>query len=256
MLLRNLFALSALAALLTGCFASTNYDLPAPIALTQGSRLAAQQANLRIQEQLGAGGDFHPGDLVRISFPYLPTLNSDQRVQPSGFISPPLLDPIQTRGLTAAQLQQRLEQLYEPKLERPSVELAMVEYNQKPAPPEYFVLGEVIRPGAIAYREGTTLLEAIARAGGSNRQAKLSTVVVAEPRGEQMLARLVDVEALFSGHDDGRQRTLDYISPYTVIIVPPTNLVLSADRSETIRRVLGFTGFGTGFRIGLGGENN
>ncbi|HEV2746188.1 MAG TPA: SLBB domain-containing protein [Allosphingosinicella sp.] len=253
--LKHLVAAIALTLTLSGCLASTNYA-PGEIALTPSSRTAAQQANARIEAALGAGGDFRPGDLVRISFPYLPALDADQRVQPSGFITPPLLDPIQTRGMTAAQLQQRLERLYQPKLERPVVAVAMVEYNRKPEPPEYFVLGEVIRPGAVEYREGTTLLEAIARAGGANRQAKLSTVVLVEPRGEQMVARLIDVDAMLGGRGDGLPRRMDYVGPNTVIIVPPTNLLLSAERSETIRRIIGFTGFGTGFRIGLGNENN
>lgn len=244
--------LIGLLALLPGCFASTNYDLPAEIELTQSSRITAAEASRRIEEALGANGDFSPGDLVRISFPYLPTLDAEQRVQPSGFISPPLLGPVQTRGMTAADLQQRLERLYEPKLERPTVAVSLVEYNQKPQPPEYFVLGEVIRPGAVPYREGATLLEAIARAGGANREANLRTVVVVEPAGDHLVARLVDIDALLSGR--GGARELDYISPFTVVIVPPTNLVLSADRSAAIRRVLGFSGFSSSLRIG--GVNN
>lgn len=249
MSIKHLLAFCALALSLSGC-ASTNYDLPARIDVDQTSRIAAEQASQRIERALAADGDFKPGDLVRISFPYLPSLDSEQRVQPSGEITPPLLDPIQTRGLTAGQLQQRLERLYEPKLERPHVTLALAEYNRKPEPPEYFVLGEVIRPGALPYREGATVLEALARAGGANRDANLRTVVLIEPAGDHLNARLVDIQGLLSGPRDGGSREIGYISPYSVIIVPPTNLVLSADRAETIRRVIGFGNFSTGLRIG------
>ena len=251
---RFLSLLCAVAAMLSGCFASANYDLPARIELNQASRVAAREASRKIEEALGADGDFKSGDLVRISFPYLPTLDADQRVQPSGYISPPLLDPIQTRGLTAAQLQERLERLYRPKLERPVVALSLVEYNQKPAAPEYFVIGEVLRPGAIVWRDGTTLIEAIARAGGANRLAKLSNVVVIEPVGDHLDARLVDYDALLTGREDGGPREVDFIGPNTVIIIPPTNLVLAAERGETIRRIIGFGGFSTSVRIG--GSNN
>ena len=249
MSIKHLFAICGLTIVLAGC-ASPNYDLPARIAVNQDSRAAAAEASAKIERALGAEGDFKPGDLVRISFPYLPTLDSEQRVQPSGVINPPLLGPIQTRGLTSVQLQQRLEELYEPKLERPHVAVTLAEYNRKPEPPEYFVLGEVITPGALPYRPGATVLEALARAGGANRRANLRTVVVIEPAGDHLNAKLVDIQALLSGARNGGGREIGFISPYSVVIVPPTNLVLSADRAEAIRRVIGFGNFSTGMRIG------
>jgi protein involved in polysaccharide export with SLBB domain len=243
----RLLLIVLLAALLGGC-AKVNYDLPATIQIDQPSRQAAQAASVRLETNLGADGDFQPGDLVRISFPYMPTLDAEQRVQPSGFISPPLLAPIQTRGLTAGTLQQRLQQAYKSKLRHPHVAISLVEYNRKPAPPEFFVLGEVIAPGPKEYREGMTLMEALARAGGANRSANLSKVVVLEPEGDQLVARMVDYQALLTGRGTG-PRVVPVLAPNAIVIVPPTSLTLTADRARQIQSIVGFSGLSSAFLI-------
>jgi protein involved in polysaccharide export with SLBB domain len=244
----RLFLLSLLLIPLGAC-AKLDYDLPATLEVDQPGRYAAQAASKRIEEALGAKGDFQPGDLVRISFPYMPTLDAEQRVQPSGFISPPLLPPLQTRGLTAAALQQRLQEGYKGKLRHPAVGVALVEYNRKPTPPEFFVLGEVIAPGVKEYREGMTLMEALARAGGANRTANLRKVVVVEPDGDQLAARMVDFESLLTGKGLTGPRVVPVVGPNAVVIVPPTNLTLSADRAQQIRSIIGFSGLHAGFPI-------
>jgi protein involved in polysaccharide export with SLBB domain len=247
--LKSLIGLCVLAFALSGCLAKTRYDLPADIGLSAQSLAAAQQASRQLEQELAVSGDFKPGDLVRLSFPYLPTLDSEQRVQASGYISPPLLGPIQTNGQSAADLQALLQRLYRPKLERPIVSVSVVEFNRRPEPPQVFVIGEVIRPGAVEFRAGASWYEALARAGGANRQANLRRVVVITPARDHLQARLVDLQAPLSGPREGGRGEIGYVAPNSIIIVPPTNLVLSAERSETIRRIIGFSGFNTSFRI-------
>jgi protein involved in polysaccharide export with SLBB domain len=244
----KLFLIALLLPLVAAC-ARLEYDLPASFEIDRPSQQAAQLASRNIVDTMGANGDFQPGDLVRISFPYMPTLDTEQRVQPSGFISPPLLPPVQTRGLTAGALQQQLERSYKGKLGRPLVAVALVEYNRKPAPPEFFVLGEVITPGPKEYREGLTLMEALARAGGTNRNANLRKVVVVEPAGDRLAARMVDYESLLTGRGVSGERIVPVLSPGAVVIVPPTNLALSAERSQQIRSIIGFSGLHLGLPL-------
>ena len=221
-----------------GACASVDYDMPATLAVDGPGGDAAELASRRLTEAMGADGDFQTGDLVRISYPYMPALDTEQRVQPSGLISPPLLPPIQTRGLTAADLQRRLEADYVGKLHRPYVAVSLVEYNRKPAVPEFFVLGEVIAPGPKEYREGLTLMEALARAGGANRSANLKKVVVIEPNGETLNTRMIDFQGLLAG----RSNVVPVLSPNAVVIVPPTSLALTASRAQQIRSIVGFSG--------------
>ncbi|WBH17824.1 polysaccharide biosynthesis/export family protein [Sphingomonas radiodurans] len=230
-----------------GCAGPVRYA-PAPeVELTTGSLDLAREAGRMVEDRLNQDGDFHPGDLVRLSFPFTPQLNTDQRVQLSGAISPPLLPPLSIRGMSTAQLQAELEARYRPKLARPTVSVALLEYNRPPPPPEIFVLGEVVKPGNFPYRDGTTPFEGIARAGGGNRDADLSRVVVMTPIGDKLVARMLDLSATLNGST----RPLDYLPPYTVLIVPPTGIARDADRSRQIRQIIGFNGINVGSAVTL-----
>jgi protein involved in polysaccharide export with SLBB domain len=238
--------LTSLAAI-TACAGPLNYA-PAPeIALERSSLDLAREVNRKIEDHLALEGDFHPNDLIRLSFPYFPLLQSDQRVQLSGMISPPLLPPIQTKGLTATQLQSRLTALYRAKLKQPAVAVSVLEYNRPPPAPEIFVLGEVAKPGAFPYRDGINVFEGLARSGGGTRDADLSRVVMLAPDGDRMLARMVDLRAVLKGDS----ATLGYLSPFSILIVPPTTIARDADRSRQIRAIIGFNGVNLGSAVTL-----
>lgn len=234
-------------AILAGCAGPVKYAPQPEIALERTSLGLAREVSRKIEDHLALDGDLHPNDLVRLSFPYFPLLTSDQRVQLSGMISPPLLAPIQTRGVTIAQLQARLTALYRPKLKQPQVALSVLEYNRPPPVPEIFVLGEVTKPGAFPYRDATTLFEGVARAGGGNRDADLRRVVLLAPDGDRMIARMVDLNAVL----DGTTASVAYLSPYSILIVPPTGIARDVDRARQIRAIIGFNGVNIGSAITL-----
>lgn len=245
--MRPILCASLLAIAVAGCVGPVRYA-PAPeVPLTAGSLDLAREASRMVEDRLNQDGDFHPGDLVRLTFPFTPQLNTDQRVQLSGAISPPLLPPLSIRGMTTASLQSRLEALYRPKLARPAVSVALLEYNRPPPPPEIFVLGEVTKPGNFPYRDGTTPFEGIARAGGGNRDADLSRVVVLTPIGNQLVAKMIDLSATLAGST----RPIDYLPPYTILIVPPTGIARDVDRARQIRQIIGFNGVNLGSSVTL-----
>jgi protein involved in polysaccharide export with SLBB domain len=232
---------------IAACAGPLNYA-PAPeIALESSSLDLAREVNRKIEDHLALEGDFHPNDLIRLSFPYFPLLQSDQRVQLSGMISPPLLPPIQTKGLSTTQLQSRLTALYRAKLKQPAVAVSVLEYNRPPPAPEIFVLGEVAKPGAFPYRDGINVFEGLARSGGGTRDADLSRVVLLAPDGDRMLARMVDLRAVLKGDS----ATLGYLSPFSILIVPPTTIARDADRSRQIRAIIGFNGVNLGSAVTL-----
>ncbi|WP_187334611.1 polysaccharide biosynthesis/export family protein [Novosphingopyxis iocasae] len=233
-LMAGLLATSALAS----CAPQLQYDVPASIAVDPGTRDVARQANAMLETYYASRGDFSPNDVVRLTFPYFPVLNTDQRVQLSGFLTPPLLDPVQTRGVSVGELQARLEKLYQPKLEKPVVSVSVVEYANPPPLPQIFVMGEVTNPGAFAYRDGVTMLEGLARSGGPNQRADLSQVVVLTPNGDRVDARLVNLQAIL----DGAPGSIGYLAPYSIVIVPSSRLARTADKAETIRNIIGLNG--------------
>jgi protein involved in polysaccharide export with SLBB domain len=245
--MRPILCVSLIALLAAGCAGPVRYA-PAPeIALTTGSLDLARDASRMVEDRLNQDGDFHPGDLVRLTFPFVPQLNTDQRVQLSGAISPPLLPPLSTRGMTTAQLQGELEALYRPKLARPAVSIAVLEYNRPPPAQEIFVLGEVIKPGNFPYRDGTSPFEGLARAGGGNRDADLTRVVVLSPIQDKLVARMIDLSATLHGST----RPIDYLPPYSILIVPPAGIARDVDRARQIRQIIGFNGVNVGSAITL-----
>lgn len=243
----RILAPAALVLAAAGCAGPLRYD-PAPeVALTPASLELAREASRVVEDRLNQDGDFHPGDLVRLAFPFTPQLNSDQRVQLSGTISPPLLPPVSVRGLTAGQLQAQLKAGYRAKLARPEVSVSLLEYNRPPPPPEIFVLGEVAKPGNFPYRDGTTPFEGIARAGGGNRDADLSRVVALSPIGDTLHARMIDLTQTL----EGSARPIDYLPPYTILIVPPTRIARDVDKARQIRAIIGFNGVNVGSAVTL-----
>lgn len=245
--MRPIFRSFLIALPLAACAGPVRYA-PAPeVPITAGSVDLAREASRMVEDRLNQDGDFHPGDLVRLTFPYTPQLNTDQRVQLSGAISPPLLAPLSIRGLSTAALQTRLQSLYRAKLARPDVSVALLEYNRPPPPPEIFVLGEVVKPGNFPYRDGTTPFEGLARAGGGNRDADLTRVVMLTPVGDRLEARMLDLSATLHGST----RAIDVLPPYTILMVPPTGLARDADRSRQIRQIIGFNGFNIGSAVTL-----
>ena len=243
----SLPVISALVLAAASCAGPVKYA-PAPsIPLETASNDFARDVNAKLEAHLALDGDFHANDVIRLSFPYYPLLGGDQRVQLNGRISPPMLQPIQAVGVSAGELQARLNQLYRAKLDKPDVSVQVVAYNRPPPLPEIFIMGEVAKPGNFPWREGTSVFEGLARAGGGTRDADLRRVVLLQPDGNRMIARMVDVENTLRG---GRA-PVGVLSPFSILIVPPTAIARDADKSRQIRQIIGFNGITLGTAISL-----
>lgn len=239
---RTIAALT-LAILGSACAPRLQYDVPSSIAVSDTAVPASAQANAMLDRYMMTRGDFHPNDLVRLSFPYLPLLDNEQRVQMSGYISPPLLEPVDVRGMTNGELQTLLTDRYEAKLERPAVSISVLEYNEPPPAREVFVIGEVQKAGPMPFREGLTLLEALSRAGGQTTTADLSQVVVLTPAEDRIQAQLVDLDDILNGGPGA----IGMLDPYTIVIVPSTRLTRTANKVEQMRSIIGFNGVNLGW---------
>lgn len=238
---------SAVVLAVAACAGPVKYA-PAPtIPLERSSADFARDVSAKLEAHFALQGDFHANDVIRLSFPYYPLLGGDQRVQLSGQISPPMLPPIQAVGLSVAQLQNKLDALYRAKLDKPDVSVSVIAYNRPPPLPEIFIMGEVAKPGNFPWREDTTIFEGLARAGGGNRDADMRRVVLLQPDGDRMIARMIDLEDTLRG---GRT-PIGILSPFSIVIVPPTAIARDADRSRQIRQIIGFNGVTLGTAISL-----
>lgn len=113
------------------------------------------------------------GDKLRINVYGERDLSGEFRVGGDGSVSLPLIGDVKAAGLTARELEATLVARYGASILRnPSI---MVEvYDFRP----YVVLGEVERPGRFPAAEGTTLIDAIAGAGGFTYRAEKAVIFI------------------------------------------------------------------------------
>jgi polysaccharide export outer membrane protein len=125
-----------------------------------------------------------PGDSLSITVLQDPKLDRNVTVDPSGEIAFPLAGHIRARGLTPLALENilksKLKNSY--KDENLDVTVAVLsapkDIPEEDLKPEIFITGEVIRPGSYVVRQPTTLMQAIALAGGVGPFAAKSRIQV------------------------------------------------------------------------------
>src|SRR3954451_15293815 len=113
------------------------------------------------------------GDNLSISVLQDPKLDRQVVVDPSGQIAFPMAGHIRARGLTPQAIENIIKEKLKPnyKDEALDVTVAFTGVTKPDVPeedlkPKIFITGEVIRPGSYVVRQKTTLMQAIALAGG------------------------------------------------------------------------------------------
>ena len=122
-----------------------------------------------------------PGDVLSIVFWRDKDISGDVVVRPDGKISIPLVNEIQTVGLTPEQLRQNVAKgAAKFFTEEPNVSVTVKQINSR----KVFILGPVGKPGTYPLLEPTTVLQLIAQAGGLSEYAdrKHIRVIRAEKR--------------------------------------------------------------------------
>lgn len=120
----------------------------------------AQSASYRIQ----------PGDRLQITVLEDETLNRDLLVTPDGQISVPLAGTVRVAGQTVDAVEETIaDRLAANFAVRPSVFVALTGVDEAAGQFPVYVLGQVGNPGLLQVEAGTTLLQALALAGGPAR---------------------------------------------------------------------------------------
>ena len=171
-------ALLAPSLMLAACSTYPRADIPPPSAefFNQPDQLFAENRNHRLG----------PSDLVTVSVYRAPEFSGDYRLDAAGQIMMPLLGLMDVQGMTtlelAADLRQRLSSGY---YVNPDVSVALKESNSQ----RIVVDGSVGNPGEYSLNGRTTLMQAVARAGGTNANSNLRRVVIFRTiEGQRMVA--------------------------------------------------------------------
>ena len=113
-----------------------------------------------------------PGDTLSISVLQDPKLDRTVVIDPSGEIAFPLAGHIRARGLTPLALENILKAKLKSNYKDESLDVTVAVANslkdipEEDLKPKIFITGEVVRPGSYVVRQPTTLMQAIALAGG------------------------------------------------------------------------------------------
>jgi polysaccharide biosynthesis/export protein len=146
----------------------------------QGARTAPLTAAQTAAEAPGATASLHddyvigPEDVLSINVWKEPEISRSVPVRLDGAISLPLVGEVQAGGRTPLQLEKEIAKKLQNYISEPEVAVMVQEMKSK----RFNVLGQVNRPGSYLLANNTTVLDAIALAGGFKDFAKQKAVYV------------------------------------------------------------------------------
>jgi polysaccharide export outer membrane protein len=114
------------------------------------------------------------GDVLELNFRFTPEFNQTVTVQPDGFITLHVLGDMHVEGKTLPELTETLRAAYGKILHNPTFTVDLKDFEK----PYFIVAGEVGRPGKYDLRGDTTVMQAVAMAGGLTSSSKHSQVLL------------------------------------------------------------------------------
>jgi polysaccharide export outer membrane protein len=191
-------AFTALTALLLA-FASFSCESPETYTLIPAEAYSARPS-----------GTLAAGDVIRVSYPGAPELNTTQKVQANGKVSLPTIGDVTAQGKSVATLQSQLSGLYQSHLQNPTVLVAV-----EAAASGVYVSGEVTRPGKVPLDRPMTAFDAIMEAGGFTKFANPKQVVVVRTKGGKVERYALNLDDTISGASS----SAFYLRPYDTVYV-------------------------------------
>lgn len=153
-------------------------------------------------------------DVLAISVWKEPELTKSIPVRSDGKISLPLVGEMEAAGKTPMQLEQNIREKLTNFISSPEVTVIVQQVNSR----KYNVLGEVSKPGSYPLTATTTIMDAIATAGGFRDFAKKSGVYVLRKTADGREGRLkFNYKDFIKGKDVAQNIKLE---PNDTIIVP------------------------------------
>ena len=224
--------LSPLTVILTGCFSSNPADVRA--------FLMPDKVDVSTRNYI-----LHPPDEIEIHCSGVPEIDIQrQQIRPDGKVSFEAIGEIDAAGKTPSQVANVLRgmilELYEIEGEH-TIDVRVVAFRSK----RYYVLGQVVRPGAQAYTGRDTVLGALALAGSPTVLAWLDRIQVIRPSANKNVKPKIfefDYDRA-AAHGDATKDVL--LQPDDIIYVPPTVLAAAAMKIEEFIRPIAraFSGY-------------
>jgi polysaccharide export outer membrane protein len=159
-----------------------------------------------------------PGDGMDLIFQYSSEFNQSITVQPDGYVTLREIGDVNVNGLTLPELKNKLEDEYSKLLVKPEIGINLKQFDK----PYFTAAGQVGKPGRYELQGDTTVVEAIALAGGFTTASKHSQVVLVRRVDDRWAhAQLIDVKKLMASKD---MREDVHLQPGDMLIVPQNRL--------------------------------
>ncbi len=176
---------------------------PAPAPATKEPRAPLPSAEYRIG----------PEDVLEIVVWKNADLSKTVSVRPDGMITLPLIGELRAGGLTADDVRTEIKSRLERYKETPEVSVTVADIRSY----NLFVLGEVRTPGRYQVKTSTTLLQALALAGGFTEFADTNGIVVVRRDMREAVSKEQRIRVRYK---DLVQRGDVALSPGDTVIVP------------------------------------
>jgi polysaccharide export outer membrane protein len=174
------------AALLTGLMLVSTAGAQSQASVKSGAAARAPLAAPAVGVPVASDYVIGPEDVLQVSIWKNEAMSRTLPVRPDGKISIPLLHDITAAGLTPLQLRDKIAAALAEFMPNPEVSVSVMEVKSY----RVSVLGEVLRPGVLQLKAPTTVLEALALAGGFKDFASPSKIVIFRKDGSGQTQRL------------------------------------------------------------------
>ena len=170
----SLLVLAAIAVLFSSAAfgADTNNDSSSPT--SQNAAGMQSQAAKDVPEVNASEYTIGTEDVLAINVWKEPEISRVVPVRPDGMVSVPLIGDVQAKSLTPKQLQANIALALRSFLANPEVSVIVQEVRSQ----KFNVLGEVLKPGSYPLATPTTVLDALAVAGGFRDFAKVKKIYI------------------------------------------------------------------------------
>lgn len=191
------------------------------VVLAAGSRLVSAQGVSEQQDPPAEASSPHNNtfvigndDKLNINVWKDTELTKTVQVRPDGKISMPLIGELQAAGRTPLQLENEITDKLKAYIAQPDVTVIVEQINSQ----KFNILGRVAKPGSYSLTTTTTVLDAIAQAGGFQDFAKQKDVYILRPKpgGGEVRLPFNYKDVIKGKHTEENVR----LEPHDTVVVP------------------------------------
>lgn len=207
--------LAAVAVIATPLFGQNLQNAPGVQASQEQARLGEHLSSASVSKSPAENSTFVIGneDVLAISVWKEPELSRSIPVRTDGKISLPLIGEVQATGKTPNQLQAEITTGLQSFMSEPEVTVIVQEIKSK----RFNILGHVQKPGSYLLNPPTTLVDAIAIAGGFRDFAKIKHIYVLRDAGGKEIRLPFNYKQVIKGSHSNENIELQ---PRDTVVVP------------------------------------